>query len=86
MGIVMHKGLPTNVKSLFGENQSPGIIVLDDLQSEIENIDEKRSPFKLEFDDGFSIPLPSRKICDGHVKPIFGFRNEENPQRLRFSN
>ena len=86
MGIIMHKGLPTNVKSLFGENQSPGIIVLDDLQSEIENTDEKRSPFKLEFDHGFSIPLHSRKICDGHAKPIFGFRNEENPLRLRFSN
>ena len=33
----MHKGLPTNLRLLFGENQPPGIIVLDDLQSEIEN-------------------------------------------------
>ena len=37
MGIFMHKGIPENVKSLFGEDKSPAIIVLDDLQSEIEN-------------------------------------------------
>ena len=37
MGIIMHRGMPTNIRSLFGENQSPSIIVLDDLQSEIEN-------------------------------------------------
>ena len=37
MGIIMHKGIPENVKSLFGEDKFPAVIVLDDLQSEIEN-------------------------------------------------
>ena len=37
MDIIIHKGLPTKIRSLFGENQPPGIIVLDNLQSEIEN-------------------------------------------------
>ena len=33
----MHKGIPESVKSLFGEDKFPAIVVLDDLQSEIEN-------------------------------------------------
>ena len=31
MGVIMHKGLPSNVRLLFGEIQPPGIIVLDDV-------------------------------------------------------
>ena len=96
MGIVMHQGLPTNVRSLFGQNNNPGIIVLDDLQSELENNLEVQ---QLLTKNAHHLNLTSIIVFQSLYPPgkyatvmrsqfsvliFFGFRNESRTLRLRF--
>ena len=95
-GIILHKGLPDNIKFLFKEDERPGIIILDDLQSEIENNVETQ---QLLTKNAHHLNLSSIIVFQSLFPPgkyaivmrsqfaaliFFGFRNETNALRHRF--
>ena len=95
-GIILHKGLPENIKLLFKEDERPGIIVLDDLQSEIENNVETQH---LLTKNAHHLNLSSIIVFQSLFPPgkygrvmrsqfaaliFFGFKNETNALRYRF--